>query len=187
MHRLIRKIFRLLCLLMIAALLYSVWLRDVVPPTWHATLDPISFGIISVFTVWVALWLYRIRFRYRDLTMEKVDDMDGFEFERFIAYVLKRNGFRHVKVTQESGDQGVDIIATKDKVKYGVQCKRYNGFVGNHAVQEVWSGKEYYQLDDAIVLTNSEFSDSAQELAGELGVTLIDRDRLRKMIKRLPG
>lgn len=186
-HKLIRRLFRFLFILMILALAYALYGRDVVPANWHSILDPTSFVIIAFFTVWVAIWIFQRHFRYRDLSLERIDDMDGFDFERFCAYLLKRNGYRHITVTQESGDQGVDIIATKDKVKYGIQCKRYNGFVGNRAVQEVWAGHEYYELDGAIVLTNSTFSDSAIELADELGVTLIDRDEFRKMLRRLPS
>lgn len=186
-RELLRRFFRLLVLAMIVSVAYAVWGRDVVPATWHQRLDPAAFIIICVFAIWVAIWLFRWRFQYRDLTMTEIDEMDGFDFERFCAYLLKRNGYHHVQVTQESGDQGVDIIAVKDKVHVGIQCKRYSGFVGNHAVQEVWSGREYYDLDEAIVLTNSTFSDSAQELADELGVTLIDRDGLRRMLRRLPG
>ncbi len=187
LHRIIRRVFTTLCVLMGIALMYALYGRDVVPSAWHTYLDPASFAIITLFTVWVAAWIYRRHFKYRDLSLERIDEMDGFDFERFCAYLLKRNGYRHITVTQESGDQGVDIIATKDKVKYGIQCKRYNGFVGNRAVQEVWAGHEYYELDGAIVLTNSTFSDSAQELADELGVTLIDRDGFRKMLRRLPS
>lgn len=187
MRRLIKKIFWLLLLFTVVAVAYAVKLRDVVPTSWHAALDPVAFGLIGVFAVWTGVWVFVHHFRYRDLSMEKVDEMDGFEFERFCAFVLKHNGYRHVNVTQESGDQGVDIIATKNKKKYGIQCKRYNGFVGNHAVQEVWSGRDYYDLDEAVVLSNSEFSDSAQELAAELGVVLINRDGLRQLMRHLPS
>jgi restriction system protein len=186
-HKIIKRTFSVLVGLMILALAYALYGRDVVPASWHEYLDPASFAVIAVFAIWVALWIYRRHFMYRDLSLERIDEMDGFDFERFCAYLLKRNGYRHITVTQESGDQGVDIIATKDKVKYGIQCKRYNGFVGNRAVQEVWAGHEYYELDGAIVLTNSTFSDSAQELADELGVKLIDRDGFRKMLRRLPS
>lgn len=187
MRQFFKRCFGWLTGLMVLTLSYAVWGRDVVPVAWHRQLDPAAFIIICLFTLWIALWLYQRRFRYRDLTMATIDEMDGFDFERFCGYLLKRNGYRHVQVTQESGDQGVDIIAVKGKEHYGIQCKRYNGLVGNHAVQEVWSGREYYNLDEAIVLTNSQFSDSAQELADELGVTLIDREGLRQMLRRLPG
>lgn len=41
--------------------------------------------------------------------------MDGHEYEYACAQYLKRNGFTKVQVTKASGDQGIDIIATKGK------------------------------------------------------------------------
>ncbi len=51
--------------------------------------------------------------------------MDGYEFEYQCAKILKRKHFSKIKVTQSSGDQGIDIIAFKHRKKYGIQCKYY--------------------------------------------------------------
>ena len=50
---------------------------------------------------------------------------DGFEFEHRCAAFLKTKGYRKVTVTPPSGDQGIDVIAYKSGVKYGIQCKYY--------------------------------------------------------------
>lgn len=76
-------------------------------------MDLAAFILISAFVVVNALWVYRRHFRYRDLQMDQVDAMAGEEFEHFCGYLLKRNGYKHIKVTQASGDQGIDIIAEK--------------------------------------------------------------------------
>ena len=110
------------------------------------------------------------------------DEMDGHEFERFCAKVLTLNGFQDVKVTQGSGDQGIDIIAFKDGIKYGIQCKCYNSTIGNRAVQEVFAGKTFYQCHVGVVLTNSYFSSSAIELAKHDGIALWDRDKLEAFV-----
>ncbi|KRO16136.1 restriction endonuclease [Lacticaseibacillus saniviri] len=187
MRRLGKRLYRLFVFGFIAALAYSLWLRQYAPGLWRQKLDPMSFGLIVAFVLFSAAQLYFHHFRYRDVKLEQIDSMDGEAFEHFCGYLLKRNGYKHIEVTQYSGDQGIDIIAQKKGQKFGIQCKRYSGFVGNKAVQEVWAGKEFYKLDQAIVLTNSEFSDSAQELAEQLGVTLIDRNGLRRLMRRLPG
>ena len=44
--------------------------------------------------------------------------MDGYEFEYQCAKILKRKHFSKIKVTQSSGDQGIDIIAFKHRKKY---------------------------------------------------------------------
>lgn len=96
------------------------------------------------------------------------------EFEHHCAAILRSSGYRNVKVTQFSGDQGIDVFATKKGKKYAVQCKLYSGTVGNKAVQEAYAGKAFYNCDIAMVMTNSVFSKSAEDLARETGVKLWD-------------
>ena len=108
--------------------------------------------------------------------------MEGHEFERFCADILRRNGYQRVEVTRGSGDQGVDIIAVKDGKKYAIQCKRYNQKLGNKPVQEVHAGKTIYGCNVAVVMTNNYFTEGGKEAARALGVELWDRDVLRRML-----
>lgn len=78
--------------------------------------------------------------------------LTGFEFEEYMAQVLRDNGFRHVEVTVECGDQGVDILAVRGGKTYAIQCKNYAGAVGNTAVQEAYAGAEYYGCDIPVVV-----------------------------------
>lgn len=112
------------------------------------------------------------------------DNMEGHEFEHFCAELLEKNGFADVSVTKGSGDQGVDIIAYRDDVKYGIQCKCYTQDIGNKAVQEVFAGKTFYQCHVGVVLTNRYFRESAKELAKRSGVILWDRDKLINMVEK---
>ena len=64
------------------------------------------------------------------------DKMNGYEFEEYAARYLKRNGYSKITVTKASRDFGVDLIAKKHRTTYAVQCKLYQGKVGNSAVQE---------------------------------------------------
>ena len=107
-----------------------------------------------------------------------IDTMEGHDFEFFCADLLRKNGFKNVSVTQGSGDQGIDIIAFKDDIKYGIQCKCYASDIGNKAVQEAYSGKTFYNCHIGVVLTNRYFTHSAQELAKNNGIILWDRSKL---------
>ena len=115
------------------------------------------------------------------------DRMDGHAFERFCADILVSNGFESVRVTQGSGDQGIDIIAFKDGIKYGIQCKCYSSDIGNKAVQEAFAGKTFYDCHVGIVLTNQHFTSHAIELAKKNGIVLWDRNKLLTMIKNTNG
>ena len=114
-----------------------------------------------------------------------VDQMEGHDFEEFCADLLRKDGYEDVEVTPGSGDQGIDIIAYKHKVKYGIQCKRYASDIGNKAVQEAYAGAKYYNCHVPVVLTNQHFTESAIDLAGKTNVLLWDRDELNRLMEKI--
>lgn len=113
-----------------------------------------------------------------------VDGMDGHSFEYYCADLLEKNGFGNVEVTKGSGDQGVDIIAVKDGIKYAIQCKNYASKLGNTPIQEVSAGRLFYSCHVGVVMTNSTFTPAAEELAASTNVLLWDREVLDGFIKK---
>ena len=109
--------------------------------------------------------------------------LTGFEFEEYMAQVLKDNGFRHVEVTVECGDQGVDILAVRNGKTYAIQCKNYVDLVGNKAVQEAYAGAQYYGCDIPVVVCPTDFTIPAQELAESTGVELWNGEKLSHMMR----
>ena len=109
--------------------------------------------------------------------------LDGPEFEAYVALVLEDNGFKHVALTKGSGDQGVDILAERNGKTYAIQCKNYEGAVGNFAVQEAYTGAQFYGCDAAAVICPGEFTRGAKELAQSTGVLLWDGKKLSHMMR----
>ena len=97
---------------------------------------------------------------------------DGIKYEKYCCEYLQNQGYS-TKTTVASGDQGIDIIAEKDDVKYAIQCKfRTEGSIGNDAIQQAHAGKDYYDCDLAMVITNVDFTPKAISLAKKLKVKL---------------
>ncbi len=119
--------------------------------------------------------------------LDKIDSMEGIDFETYCSDLLKLTGFFHggtVYSTRGSGDFGADIIIEcVDGTRVVIQCKRVKSNVGIDAVQEVYSSKPHYYATKAAVLTNSYFTPAAKELAKNTGVTLLDRSHLEKIIE----
>ena len=109
--------------------------------------------------------------------------LDGPEFEAYVALVLQDNGFKHVAQTKGSGDQGVDILAERNGKTYAIQCKNYEGAVGNFAVQEAYAGAQFYGCDEAVVICPGQFTRGAKDLAQHTGVLLWDGKKLSRMMK----
>lgn len=124
-----------------------------------------------------------VRIRSAEQILADVDGMDGREFEEWCADLLRKDGFINVTVTPASGDQGVDITAEKESVRYAVQCKCYSNDLGNHPIQEVHAGKALYSCHVGVVMTNREFTAGARELAKATGTLLWGREKLKKMLK----
>lgn len=117
----------------------------------------------------------------RKFTFKDIDRMDGLVFEEYIAALLKQNGYQSVRLTEQY-DYGVDIIAEKDGIRWGIQVKRYSGLVKAAAVRQVFTALNIYNCDRAMVITNSTFSVVAQKLAVSTGCVLIDRSKLQRMM-----
>lgn len=98
--------------------------------------------------------------------------MTPTEFEQFCAIQLRSFGW-DARVTQTSGDQGVDVIATRNGKKLVVQCKLYGRPVGNKAVQEISAARLHEAADFAAVVSNQSYTPAARRLAQTNSVALL--------------
>lgn len=108
--------------------------------------------------------------------LNQIDAMDGSEFEIWCAALLRTLGFSNVHVSGKSGDQGVDILAEKEDIKYAIQCKCYSSDLGNTPIQEVYAGKLFYNCHVGAVMTNRYFTSGGKQLAATTGILLWDRN-----------
>lgn len=69
------------------------------------------------------------------------NNLTPYEFEKFIAHLLECMGY-HARVTEQSGDGGVDVIAHRDELGFEppiikVQCKQITGSSGDPDVNQL--------------------------------------------------
>lgn len=110
-----------------------------------------------------------------------LDSLTGHEFEEFIKILFNKMGYL-TESTKLTRDQGADLIINKFGIKTVVQVKRYSGKVTNKAVQEVTAAIAHYKAENGMVITTSEFTSPAIELASSNDIQLIDRQKLEELI-----
>lgn len=111
---------------------------------------------------------------------------NGWEFEKFIAKLLLKNGFSSANVTSGSNDYGVDIIAKNSLgVRYAIQCKCYSSKLNNKPVQEIVAGKSIYNCQVGVVVTNNFFTDNAIKVAEANNILLWNRNKLCEFISNV--
>jgi restriction system protein len=136
--------------------------------------------VLSILSLAAYKW-WRDQQIYKAYTIANIDAMDGLEFEVYLADLLRRRGYSNVRLTERL-DLGVDIIARKDGITWGIQAKCYSGLVKAAAVRQVYTALAHYKCDRAMVISNSTYSRPAQSLANSTKTVLVDREQLSKWI-----
>jgi restriction endonuclease Mrr len=115
-------------------------------------------------------------------TLAEMRTMEGREFERFLATVFRKLGYK-VKLTPASGDQGADLLLYKDERSIAVQAKRWDKAVGNQAVRDIHAASTFYNTLEAWVITTGSFTKHAIDAARGMRVRLIDGPTLATWVR----
>lgn len=147
-----------------------------------------AFALFVMLLSIMAVALY-VRKRRQDklkaLEMIDVAKMSGREFEEYLAFLLRSQGYTNTRVTSYQGDFGADIVASRDGKKYAIQAKRYRDLVGVDALYQCFGGQKYYRWDVAMVVTNADFTKQAYQLADKSKTMLVNGSVLADWILQL--
>jgi restriction system protein len=103
--------------------------------------------------------------------------MKGTDFEYFLKVHFQRLGYK-ADTTSVTNDYGADLILKRDKERIVIQANRYKEKVGIKAIQEIIGAKGYYNATKGMVVTNSNYTKNAINLANANQVELWDRKKL---------
>jgi hypothetical protein len=141
-----------------------------------------TIGVAGARLLWALLTAIKLLSRPSGRTTSEI----GIAFEQeLIKEISEAYPTAQIDTTPKTGDQGADVILVVEGIKFVIQAKKYTGVVGNAAVQEVFAAKEYYEADYAIVVTNSRYTQSANVLAGKIGVELTTAQNYLRKIQQL--
>jgi hypothetical protein len=90
------------------------------------------------------------------------ESLDGYQFERETAEVLKRYEFSP-RLTPGSGDGGVDIEVTRNGLKGVVQCKAHISCVGPSVVRDLYGVIHHRRAAFGIIVSRGGFTKGAQD------------------------
>lgn len=136
--------------------------------------------VLGLITACILMYyLYKMK-QHNDIiksNIATIDKMTGEEFEDYLLLQFKKKGYRG-NTTSKTGDYGADLVLTKNNIKTVIQAKRWKWKVGIEAVQQITGALKYYNADKGIVITNSNFTPNAVNLARVNGIELWDRRKL---------
>ena len=148
-------------------------MAEAAPPTLAVT------AILSAFAI-------RRRHGPAETSVDEFLEMTPREFETAVGQILGRHGYR-LSVTGGPGDLAADLAGTDpDGRPAVVQCKRYapGHPVGSRDVQLLIAmGVRHHNAERLLLVTTSDFTDPARDLAEEHGVDLISGEDLEDLTR----
>jgi HJR/Mrr/RecB family endonuclease len=106
--------------------------------------------------------------------------LNGYEFERETAEVLKRYQF-DPRVTAGSADGGIDIEVTRNGWKGVVQCKDHVACVGPHVVRDLYGVVHHSGAVFGIIVSRGGFTQGAIDFARGKPIFFLDMSDLIAM------
>jgi restriction system protein len=174
-----------------AVYLLWLWIRLTLQPAWLDALPDLVNEMVNLIELgWgltlAILWIVLV-WRYRQRTnaarsdvpdLEELVSMDPGAFERYVAGLFHQKGYGVVQ-RGRSGDHGVDLELTSPTGKQAiVQCKRYQGTVGEDVVRDLFGTLMHERVARAFLVTTGEISGAAKLWANGKPLTLIDGNTL---------
>lgn len=177
----------IIVVIMTAVYLLWLWIRLTIQPGWLDALPDLVnevFNLVelgwglTLAVLWIVLiWRYRQQAnatRSEPVTLEQLVSMKPDAFERYVAELFHQKGYGVVH-RGGSGDHGVDLELTSPSGKQAVvQCKRYQGTVGEDVVRDLYGTLMHERVARAFLVTTGEISGAAKLWARGKPLTLID-------------
>lgn len=111
------------------------------------------------------------------MRLRKLQAMDPIAFEKYVGTLFAKRGYR-VEDTQASADEGIDLIVRQGRRMAVVQCKRYQGSVGQPVVRDLYGVMLHTSADEAYLVTTGTVTAAARRWAEGKPIHLVDQHRL---------
>jgi len=145
-------------------------------------------AVIGVEDETIAVVLLDIEQTTRDFIRKRLSTLlKGYLFEAFVAELLRAMGY-HARVTQQSGDGGVDVIAHRDELGIEppiikVQVKSSGGTTGDPEVSALYGKVDTNEV--GLFVTLGTFSEQAKKFANsKQNLRLVNGEEILELIMR---
>lgn len=129
------------------------------------------------------------RKQQRERLRTALGTMHPYRFEQLIGKLLEAMDYTDVVVTKQSGDKGIDVVATAKfgitTVKEVVQVKRVAGSTGAPVINQLRGSLHTQNAIKGMVITLGTFTSGAKDMAFPMNaapITLIDGETLLDLL-----
>jgi len=152
-----------------------------------------SFGILLIFTLLILLNIWRltmrsssVRYLKRFKSTKRLKRLEWDKFEHLCRLLFEAEGWKVTENEKKGADGGVDLWMKKRGQGAIVQCKKYeDARVTIKVIREMYGLMYEYDVDEAFVVTTSEFTKECYRFVEGKSITLINGEALVTRIGKL--
>lgn len=152
-----------------------------------------SIGILLLFGLLILLKIWRlmlrsssVRYLKRFKRVKRLKKLGWDEFEHLCRLLFEEEGWRVTENEKKGADGGVDLWMKKRGKHAIVQCKKYeDARVTIKVIREMYGLMYEYDVDEAYVVTTSEFTKECYRFVEDKGIVLINGEALIGRIAKL--
>lgn len=121
-----------------------------------------------------------------DSIPSRFHNLSPSEFTSLMAHVFRTDGYS-VDEIEKKGDLAPTLLANKEGTSLVIKALRYppEHLVKIHEIQQAAASRDYYETDQAWIITTSSFSEEAKKHAEELDVELWDWEAFYNALTQL--
>ncbi|MDP1552831.1 MAG: restriction endonuclease [Methanobacteriaceae archaeon] len=174
----------------------NTWIIDLLPHNPKLAIDAIEAYFIAHIQLLPdgrfsglqdAKAIIRSKFIYAKHPESILLSLNPYDFEKLISALYKEMGYETI-ITKKSGDGGVDVKAEKDSIgekeKLLIQCKRYEGTVGQPYIRDLYGAVNDAKANKGVLVTTSYFSKPGIEFATKNNIELINGNQLQIILNK---
>lgn len=119
------------------------------------------------------------------MNLKDIVKLTPHDFEELISHILKDLGY-NVRRIKQGDDIGIDILANNERESLAVQVKKYEHRKINLAmIYHTYGAAAYYECSRAVIVTLSDLTPRATEVARKLKVEIWNQEELLKKVKSI--
>jgi restriction system protein len=109
----------------------------------------------------------------------KLRALDWYQFEKLIALLFQEEGFAVQRKGGANADGGIDLLAVKNGITFGVQCKFWKSWrVNVKEVRSFFGALQDFKLRNGFLITLEGYTPDAKDFATRNGIDLMDERSL---------
>jgi restriction endonuclease Mrr len=113
------------------------------------------------------------------------ESLGGIEFEQELGKLFMARGY-HMQSTPRTGDEGVDLVVTKNGKTTVVQCKAQKARAGQPVVRDLYGSVFHFRADKAILACTGGFTKGVYEFVQGKPIILIDSSDIARVADAVP-